>query len=139
MIRLLSSKHFQGHSISLTDCQLTANDNTSPNPDKPPNVKQWICGHGFKADSIGSLYLSDNSFTGENIYILAGFICLCPHLKSLTCYSCEITSNDLKKLLLELSEQNVSLLNVESWDLSKNRIGNKGVSTLASISKVNKN
>ena len=135
LVRLLNSKYFQACNVYLEGCRLTTvgGDNTqtvSPNFDKSitcVGIREWIYNQGIKSNSIEILSLGSISFTGEGIHLLAGFMYLCPHLRSLYCTYCEITSDDLKQLLSLVSLPN---LNLESWHLWSNNIDDDGVSAL---------
>ena len=137
LVRFLGSENFQACDLTLSGCRLTTigggNTHTfsrSPNFDKSitcVGIREWICSDGIKANSIERLRLSDNSFTGEGIHLLAGFMYLCPQLRVLYCNDSEITSDDLKRLLLLLSQPNLIL---ETWHLCSNNIDDDGVSAL---------
>ena len=135
LVNLLSSKYFQACNVYLDGCRLTTvgGDNTctvSPNFDKSitcVGIREWICSQEIKSNSIEVLSLGSISFTGEGIHLLAGFMHLCPHLRSLDCNDCEITSNDLKQLLSLVSLPNS---NLERWHLWSNNIDDDGVSGL---------
>jgi hypothetical protein len=45
-------------------------------------IREWVCRHEIKADGIKFLDLVDNNFSGEGIHILAGFMHLCPQLRT---------------------------------------------------------
>ena len=80
------------------------------------------------------LYMSGNNFTGEGIYILAGFMCMSPLVTCLKCDHCGITSSDFKRLLVVLSEFNLSFCTIHNhlrqWDLKDNEIDDQGVIAL---------
>ena len=90
-------------------------------------IREFICMLTNKANSVEEIYLSDN-FTGECIHVLAGLMCLCPHLKILGCNNCQITSDDLKLLLLLLSQ--LKLNHLKTWNLSQNCIDDAGATAL---------
>ena len=134
VIRLLSSEHFQAHRVYFERCSLTTVGggstyavSRSSNSITCVGIREWICSQGIKANSVKELFLHSERFTGEGIHLLAGFMCLCPELGTLFCYDCEITSEDLKQLLLQLSQP---ILNLKIWFLSSNYIDDDGVSTL---------
>ena len=137
LVRLLSSEHFQARNVYLEGCRLTTagDDNThTVSPSFPPHksitcvsIREWICSNRIKACGIQNLRLSSISFTGEGIHILAAFVQLCPHLRVLDCSNCEINSDDLKQLLLLLSQLNV---NLKDWNLDSNNIDDDGISAL---------
>ena len=132
MIKLLLTENFLVCDLSLKRCKLTTvGDNDARTlSDKSithASIREFIYMLISKPNSIENLYLCD-SFTGEGIHILAGFMCLCPHLKVLDCSDCQVTSNDLKQLLSLLSQLKLNYL--ETWDLSQNTIDDNGVSAL---------
>ena len=135
LVELISSKYFQACNVYLDGCRLTTvgGDNThtvSPNFDKSitcVGIREWICSQEIKSNSIEVLSLGSISFTGVGIHLLAGFMYLCPYLRSLYCNKCEITSNDLKLLLSLVSLPNS---NLEKWHLWSNNIDDDGVSGL---------
>ena len=137
LIRMLSSEHFQTPFLDLRGCSLTIvggsvipTVSTSPNISEPitcVGIREWIYSNGIKANNVVLLNLSGNSFTGNGIHLLAGFVYLCPQLKVLNCDGCEINSDDLKQLLLLFSRLN---LNLEDWRLWDNNIDDDGVSAL---------
>jgi Ran GTPase-activating protein (RanGAP) involved in mRNA processing and transport len=135
VVRLLSSKHFQAVNVELNYCELTTAEDDSALSISPHSgefitcvgFREWVCGHEIKADSVKYLYLAENNFSGEGIHVLAGFMHLCPQLRSLECGVCNITSNDLKQLLSLLSQLT---LNFEKWSLCNNSLDDDGVSAL---------
>ena len=89
--RMLSSNHCQPHSVNLSKCELTTAGGGLPNNDSL-NLGDSISGEAVRDvgqqlcqmpqnNNITFLNLNGNSFTGEGIYILAGFLYLCPCLK----------------------------------------------------------
>ena len=134
LVRLLSSKYFQAFNVRLNYCKLTtAEDNTYsifPHLDESitcVGIREQICRYEVKTSSITVLHLINNNFSGEGIHLLAGFMYLCPQLGNLYCGNCEITSDDLKQLLLLLPQLNLYL---ENWYLNRNMIDDDGVSVL---------
>ena len=135
LVRLLSSKRFQAKNVRLSCCGLTTAERDSAHSISPHfdesitcvGIREWVCRHKIKADSVKHLHLFNNNFSGEGIHVLAGFMYLCPQLKSLDCGDCEITSSNLKMLLSLLSQLN---LNLEHWYLGHNNIDDDGVSVL---------
>ena len=135
LVRLLSSKHFQAFNVRLNYCELTTAevDNThsiSPHLDESitcVGIREQICRYEIIFSSVTVLHLSGSNFSGEGIHLLAGFMYLCPQLRNLYCGDCEITSDDLKQLLLLLPQPNLYL---EDWNLSWNMIDDDGVSVL---------
>ena len=92
------------------------------------DVGQQLCQMPQKY-TITILVLDGNSFTGEGIHVLAGFLHLCPCL--LILISCGITSDDLKQLFGKLSQLKSSSPNLcsklEEWHLDDNKIDDCGV------------
>ena len=79
--------------------------------------------------TVECLNLDGNSFTGEAIHVLSGFMHLCPKLHRLSTSHCGITSDDLAYLFDHLSQLNLSLP-IVTWDLSHNDISDSGLVTL---------
>ena len=138
VVQLLSSEHFLAKYVQLSDCKLaTAEDDSAysistycgESSITCTGFREWVCGHEIKADGVEVLDLCKNDFSGEGFefHVLAGFMHLCPHLRSLVCVGCNITSNDLEQLLSLLSQSN---LNLEEWDLGDNDLDDDGVSAL---------
>ena len=135
LVKMLSSKHFRAYNVQLDYCELTTaeDDNThsiSPRLDESitcVGIREQIRRYEVKTSSVTVLHLSNNNFSGEGIHLLAGFMYLCPQLRTLNCGDCEITSDDLKQLLLLLPQPKLYL---ENWDLDRNIIDDDGVSVL---------
>ena len=140
--RMLSSSHCRLQEVTLDKCGLTTVGFGLPNTG-PLNLGtstiscealgQQLC-QMPQNSTIASLNLDGNSFTGEGIHILAGFMHLCPHLDALYARDCGITSDDLIRLLDKLSQLNSSSPSIcsklESWYLYNNQIDDRGVSAL---------
>ena len=139
--RMLSSSHCQPRTVNLSRCKLTTGGGGLQNTDSlnvginisgetVRDVGQQLC-QMPQNNTITSLYLDGNSFTGEGIHILAGFMHLCPCLENLYSCDCEITSEDLLLLLDELTQLKSSSPNrcikLETWYLVSNRIDDSGV------------
>ena len=132
VVSLLSSDHFLPDYIDLSDCQLTTAGESVTNPDyvNAKHVQRLICSQQLQTNIAGLLSINRNNFTGEGIHILAAFMYVCPSLKKLGCQNCGITSDDLKQLLVQLSELKLRLSFLELWDLVNNDINDDGVSAL---------
>ena len=96
--RMLSSHHCQAHDVQnhLSRCELTTAGGGLPNTDSlnlgdnisseaVRDVGQQLC-QMPQNKSITDLNLDGNSFTGEGIVVLAGFMHICPCLQYL--HSC---------------------------------------------------
>ena len=142
--RMLSSSHCQLRQVTLSRCQLTTAGGGLPNTNCPNldynvtsevvrDVGQQLC-QMPQNNTIKWLYLDGNSFTGEGIYVLAGFMYLCPCLDKLSSSHCRITSDDLEQILDKLAQIKVSSPSVcyklMCWNLSNNEIDDSGVSVL---------
>ena len=139
--RMLSSSHCQLHSVLLSRCELTTAGGSLLNTDSGNTISgeairdvgQQLC-QMPQSSSITWLELDGNSFTGEGIHILAGFMHSCPCLVSLYTSDCGITSDDLIWLLDKLTQLKSSSPNLcsklESWVLHNNQIDDSGVSAL---------
>ena len=139
--RMLSSSHCQLVQVILSRCELTTTRDSVLNIDilnldntttvkAIRDVGQQLC-QMPQSSTITILNLDGNSFTGVRIYILAGFMHLCPCLQSLFTGNCGITSDDLIRLFNELSQFEPSLLSeLCSWKLYSNQIDDDGVCAL---------
>ena len=82
-------------------------------------------------NTLQQLILDENCFTGDCIYILVGFMQLCPNMRFLLCKKCGITSNNLKDIITRLLELNSSSsFKLEEWQLQHNQIDNTGAAVL---------
>ena len=143
--RIISSSHWQSLScVRLSKCDLTTADinlsgiesrNTiiSGVTDHERDIGQQLC-QMPQNSTISILELDGNSFTGEGIHILAGFIHLCPCMKYLVTNDCSITSDDLVWLIDRLTQLKSSSSNLCSklkrWLLENNQLDDRGISTL---------
>ena len=142
--RILCSNHCRPWRVDLSRCELTTAGGGLPNTDSlnlgdnisgkaVRDVGQQLC-QMSQNNNITFLNLNGNSFTGEGIHILAGFLYICPCLNYLHSSNCEITSNDLKQLfdkLIQLKSSSPSLCSeLDTWDLSDNEIDDSGVLVL---------
>ena len=139
--RMLSSSHCQLGMVDLSRCKLTTDGGGLPNTvslnvginisgETVRDVGQQLC-QMPQNNTITSLDLVGNSFTGEGINILAGFMHLCPCLENLYSPDCGITSDDLLLLLDKLTELKSSSPNLCSklklLYLDSNGIDDSGV------------
>ena len=120
VVRILSSDHFQADGINLSGCQLMTGSVTNPD----------FSGLQLQANATKWLKIANNHFTGEGIHFLAAFMYACPSLEELDCRNCGITSDDLKQLLVQLSELKLRLSFLDLWVLVDNDIDDDGVSAL---------
>ena len=79
---------------------------------------------------LTSLYLYNNNFSGDKVFILAECMRVCLSLKYLYCWNCCLTSNEVTALLDHLKHSGVSHKNLRWWDLSDNSIDDDGVNAL---------
>ena len=118
--------------VNLSRCHLT-NAANSPRHYTFRDVRQMLC-QMPQSSCVTTLTLDGNSFTGERIYILAGFIHLCVHLIFLESKNCDVTSDDLVQLLDVLSRSKTLspylYSEVTFWELDYNEIDDRGVSAL---------
>ena len=139
--RMLSSNHCQPWSVDLFSCELTTAGGDLPNTDSlnfgdnisgeaVRDVGQQLC-QMLQNNAITEFLLDGNSFTGEGIHILAGFLHLCPCLTKLDSNNCGITSDDLKQLFEKLSQLKSSspslCSELDTWYLGDNEIDDSGV------------
>ena len=144
--RMISSKHFQLNTVDLSKCDLTTctaggglpnthslnigNRTLNSDHEAVREVGQQLC-QMPQSNTIASLILDSNNFTGVGIHILAGFLHLCPCLIILCTRNCGITSDDLIRLLDKLTNFKTSSPSVlRSWSLCYNQIDDNGVSAL---------
>ena len=133
LINIFVSNHFQGSNIYLSGCQLTTAGGSATKPDclNAVDVQRFICSQQLQTTySFEEFVVDNNNFSGEGIHILAAFMYACPCMKYLYCYSCGITSNDLKQLLILLSELKLKFPYLLGWYLNDNDIDDHGVSAL---------
>lgn len=130
--RMLSSRHCHINTLTLTNCQLTMPSGVVTG-DNLCKVISDVGNFLFRLpqyNTITSLCLDSNNFSGERIHILTGLIHLCLYLEQLSCVSCDITSDDITHLLFRLSKLKRHL---HHWDLASNRIDDGGVLTLIQL------
>ena len=137
--RMLSNNHCQLDRLDLCKCELTTAGSSLPNTDplnldsniSSETVRQQLC-QMPQNNTITFLTLDDNTFTGNGIHILAGFMCLCSDLELLSTCNCGITSDDLRQLfeILKSSFSGKPSSKLWYWDLGDNKIDNDGISTL---------
>jgi Ran GTPase-activating protein (RanGAP) involved in mRNA processing and transport len=135
VVKILTSDHFCALNIDLSGCQLTTAGGSATNHDlNAVGVQQLICNQQqWKTRSLinANIVIDNNNFRGEGVHILATFMYIYPkNLGKLSCRSCGITSNDLKQLLVLLSELNLIFSRFSKWDLSDNDLDDDGVSAL---------
>ena len=134
--RMLSSSHHsffcKPYYVDLSRCDLTTAGGDLPSADSISYVAvgRQLC-QMPRTSTIETLILDHNSFTGDGIHILAGFIHLCPRLEYLSTSGCGITSDDLIWLLGKLKSSSPGLCSkLEYWSLHDNQIDGRGVSAL---------
>ena len=130
---MLSSRFGQIKTLRLSRCQLTDLPTTaSTNLDEIEVVKdvgRQLCQLPQNA-TIRELRLDGNSFNGQGVHILAGFIHLCSCLITLRSCGCGITSDDLGQLFNRLSQCKVTPYRLRAWYLRNNEIDDDGVYVL---------
>ena len=127
LFKLLFNGDFQISCLSLQRCKLTTIGGNNDKCITYSGIREFIRSLITKANSVEEIYLSD-SFTGECIHVLAGLMCLCPHLEILDCTNCLITSDDLKQLLSLLSQ--LKFNHLKTWILCQNYLDDDGASAL---------
>ena len=130
--RMLSSSHFKLRDVNLSRCDLTTAGDGLPSTN---SISCEAVGRQFsqmsQASTIVLLFLNHNSFTGDGIHILAGFMHLCPRLHRLYTCGCGIISDDLIWLLGKLKSSSPGLCSeIRDWRLQDNQIDGRGVSAL---------
>ena len=132
--RMLSSSHFiyQPDRIELSRCDLTivGGGLSSTDSISCEAVGRQLC-QMPQTSTISLLLLNHNSFTSDGIHILAGFMHLCPCLRTLDTRGCGITSDDLIWLLDKLKSSSPGLCSkLGQWNLRDNQIDGRGVSAV---------
>ena len=130
--RILSSSNCNAGHVDLSRCDLTAAGGGLASTDSISceAVGRQLC-QMPQTGTVGQLTLDHNSFTGDGIHILAGFIHLCPDLSHLNTHDCDITSDDFIRLLGELKFSSPGLCSeLREWYLQDNQIDGRGVSAL---------
>jgi hypothetical protein len=130
--RMLSSSHCKFLGAYLSRCELTtALDSVNHTSCKIVRQRVYRMPQNNYTEV---LFLNGNSFTGEGIHILVGFMHLCQGLVRLRTSDCGITSDDLIWLLGELIGLKSSpphlCSNLKGWDLGNNQVDDRGVSAL---------
>ena len=138
--KMLSTSCYEFTSLNLSHCQLTSVETISPTSESDANmmcvqdVGQLLC-QLPQTDILFDLTLDGNNFTREGIYILAGFMHLCPSLSFLSCIECNITSGDILQLFDMLfgtnsPDRQCPCRELKGWRLDHNKIDNKGFAAL---------
>ena len=133
--KMLSSSHGKPYCVHLSRCDLTTAGGGLPSADSISceTVGRQLC-QMPRTSTIKTLFLDHNSFTGDGIHILAGFMHLCPRLEHLYTGDCGITSDDLIWLLGKLKSSSPGLCSkLERWNLWDNQINGRGVSALIDL------
>ena len=141
LCRMLQSDVCRLVFVGLSGCELTTAGNedavidslTCNQPLTCTDVGQFIRSQLFRANLVDTLYLNNNSFTGDKIHVLVGFLYLCPCLEVLRCENCEITSDDLKELFFQVSSKRLHLPKFFLWNLGDNDIDDDGVPALTHL------
>ena len=141
LYKMLRYEHCNPQTIHLSGCELTTDSSkdatvdllTRNQPLTCINVGWFLRNQTFRANFVHSLLLANNSFTGDKIHVLVGFLHLCPCLEALHCESCEITSDDLNELLIQFSNSHLYLPKVILWFLEDNDIDDDGVPALTHL------
>ena len=130
--------------VTLCRCQLTPAEHDLEYPDSlnvdssvsseaVRDLGQQLCQMPQSSNTV-VLHLGGNSFSGENIHILVGFMHLCPCLRELDSSDCGITSDDLKQLIDRLAQLKLSspshFSKLELWELYNNEVDDSDVSSL---------
>ena len=113
-------------SVSMSNCNIT----TSTVDNKELLLRQLS--KLPESEFCEELILDNNSFTKEDIQILAEFIRICPMLQSLSCASCEINSDDLMHVL---NNPSCPLRALQTWSLQNNKLDDEGCTALVTVVK----
>ena len=84
-----------------------------------------------KNSTILELYVNENDFVESDIYILAGFLHLCPKLEYFNSSHCGISSKEVKCLIECLPSLQLGWSELEMWWLNDNRIDDSTFEDLA--------
>ena len=139
---MLSNSRYEFTGLNLSHCQLTNVEVIPPSGESRSDrnvigvqeVGQLLC-QLPQTDILFDLTLDGNNFTGEGIYVLAGFMHLCPSLSWLSCINCRITSEDLLLLFNVVFGKNspdnrCPCRELAGWRLDRNKIDDGGFSAL---------
>ena len=121
-VRILSSEHSRGSHTELSESQLASARGNVSISDFSVAAKQLICSQLLLHDDYKDFEIDRNNFSGEGIQVIAAFMLVCPSLSYLNCQYCGITSDDLKQLLVLLSDQKIKFQNLDWWNLNHNDI-----------------
>ena len=129
---MLSMCRYEFTTLDLSRCQLTKSEPS--NDSSKLAIGQQLC-QLPQTDILIDLTLDGNRFTGNGIYILAGFMHLCRCLRFLSCVNCDITSRDLLQLLDIVFGQHspnsqCPCRELIKWYLDHNKIGDRGFAAL---------
>ena len=145
MAKLFSSDHTRLTKVNLSRCQLTmVNVSSSKDPVAVSceSIGELLCQmpplqeHRSFHGQLRELDLDENNFSGNRIYILAGFMHLCSNLLKLSSKNCAITSDSLILLLDKLKQfqhmhSSSNVCNgLSTWNLHDNRIDDNGIIAL---------
>ena len=119
--------------LDLRNTDLTTSVNTEcqnynvllPNPSNVVNF-----GDTFESSALTMIYLSNNNFSGNSVFIPAEFLRVCTSLRYFICSSCFLTSSEVLVLLCHLESSDGSYKNLWTLDLSDNSIDEKGGNSL---------
>ena len=116
--------------ISMARCKLTNTDSNCPQ-------RRYVALQLFQAlqnENIIELYVDENDFAGESIYVLAGFLHLCPKIQYFYSTHCGISSVDIKRLVRCLPSLQLGWSEIKFWKLGHNRINDFAMYDIAIIS-----
>ena len=147
VVRMIGSCNFRPKCLSLEECWLTAHDSELHKIDTEESkrmtldemledIGQQLCTIVPYSCTITHLYLDRNTLTNKGSHILAGLLCACSRLITLSTCSCDITSTDLTNTLdmvIQFKPPNATgtvLSALSRWHLESNKIDNSGVSFL---------
>ena len=109
--------------VSLAQCKLTHEDSSQPK-------KRDVAVQLFQArqnDNITELHMDENDFAGESMYILTGFLHLCPKIEFFYSTYCGIFSKDIKCLVDLLPSLQLGWSEMKFWQLDHNMIDDSAV------------
>ena len=127
--KTLSGNYCNLWKLDLTNCNLT-----TATDDRTYNIGKQLCKISQNT-TVRHLVVNQNSFTGDNIHILVGLVCLCLSLQRLDSSNCNLTSDDLLNFFSEVSQVKLSQSSdccskLTDWYLDDNAVDDYGVAAL---------
>ena len=125
---LIANEHCRTRHLYLSSCQLTTLTTSLCLKEERSKISLM----GIVNCHVKSLDLSDNNFSGENVYYLAALMSKCMYsLEILGTPNCHLNSKDLQFLIKILSsDSSTKFVNLGQWFINDNDVDDSGVCTL---------